>query len=104
MCLDLALGGEKLSIVCISDPAVAQGGPVLWLWLFCPVKTMGCLHSPPGCGLGCRYRSSADREAEGRAGDPQEKGERAVGSRPAPLAVCGQERVSVAGPGDRNAL
>lgn len=75
----------------------------MWLWLFCPVKTVGCPHSPPRLWAGLSVSQPADREAEGRAGDPQEKRERAVGSTPAPLAVCGQERVSVAGPGDRNA-
>lgn len=57
ICLDLALGGEKPSIVCTSDAAVVQRrccGPVAWLWLFCPVKTLGCPRSPPpavGCAV-----------------------------------------------------
>lgn len=73
MCLDLALGGGKPSIICTSDAVVVQGGPVAWLWLFCPVKTVGCPHSPPSCGLHCRHHSL--QVGSQRVGSPGEGGE-----------------------------
>lgn len=95
VCLNLALGGEKPSIIHTGDAAVAQGGPDGWLWLLCPIKTMGGPHSPLSCGLRCRHRSLRAGQGVGSLG------ERAVGTSP-PCAWAGDG--AVAAPGDRKAI
>lgn len=107
ICLDLALGGEKPSIVCTSDAAVVQGGPIAWLWLFCPVKTLGCPRSPPpavGCAVSIAACGLRAREQE-RGGRIPREGREGCGVRASPFScVWAGERVSVARPGDKNAL